>query len=204
MGRTLNEATLQLIDAARGGDRAAFGELVVVFKGKVYATAYALTGDAQEAQELTQETFVRAMQGLPRLESSEKFGGWMRGITNTLARDVRRKAARERRHLKAAARERDGHGAPVDEVVADKETGAKHVAILKELVGTLPENVRVALDLRFREGLGYAEIGEVMGVPASTVRGLLYRGTKALRSKMRPMLSSSFQKAGQGSAGETA
>lgn len=188
MGRTLNEATLQLIDAARGGDRAAFGELVVVFKGKVYATAYALTGDAQEAQELTQETFVRAMQGLPRLESSEKFGGWMRGITNTLARDVRRKAARERRHLKAAARQRDGHEAPVDEAVAGKEAGAKHVAILKGLVETLPENVRVALDLRFREGLSYAEIGEVMGVPASTVRGLLYRGTKALRSKMRPML----------------
>lgn len=197
MGRTLNEATLQLIDAARGGDRAAFGELVVVFKGKVYATAYALTGDAQEAQELTQETFVRAMQGLPRLESSEKFGGWLRGITTTLARDVRRKAARERRHLKAAAREREGQAAPVDEVVAGKESGAKQVAILKELVGGLPENVRVALDLRFREGLSYAEIGEVMGVPASTVRGLLYRGTKALRTKMRPMLGSAQRVAGE-------
>jgi len=52
----------------------------------------------------------------------------------------------------------------------------------------LPENCRVALDLRFREGLSYAEIGEVMGVPASTVRGLLYRGTSTLRRKLKPML----------------
>jgi RNA polymerase sigma-70 factor, ECF subfamily len=193
----LNEATLQLVDAARGGDRAAFGELVVVFKGKVYGTALALTGDAVEAQELTQETFVRAMQGLPRLQSSEKFGGWMRGITCTLARDVRRKAARERRHLQAAARQRDGQAEAVDVRVAGKETSAQHVAILKGLVGGLPENVRVALDLRFREGLSYAQIGEVMGVPASTVRGLLYRGTKALRDKMRPMLRSEKETAGK-------
>ena len=50
------------------------------------------------------------------------------------------------------------------------------------------EEPRVALDLRFRENLSYAEIGEVMGVPASTVRGLLYRGTLALRLKLKPML----------------
>lgn len=184
----MNEATLQLVNAAREGDREAFGQLVIAFKGKVYATALALTGNAQEAQELTQETFVRAMQGLPRLQSSERFGGWVRGITSTLARDVRRKAARERKHLQAAALERDGRIEPVDATVARRESTSKQAALLQDLVGALPENVRVALDLRFREGLGYAEIGEVMGVPASTVRGLLYRGTQALRKKLQPAL----------------
>lgn len=184
----MNEAILQLVDAARGGDREAFGQLVVAFKGKVYATALALTGNAQEAQELTQETFVRAMQGLPRLESSDRFGGWVRGITSTLARDVRRKAARERKHLQAAALERDGRVEPVDVGVVRRESNAQQSAILQGLVGDLPENVRVALDLRFREGLSYAEVGEVMGVPASTVRGLLFRGTQALRKKMKSSL----------------
>ncbi len=184
----MNQAELKLVAAAQGGDRQAFGQLVHRFKGRVYAMSLAIAGDPDEAHELAQETFVRALQSLPRLEDPAKFAGWLRGITSTLGKDVRRRAARERRHLQAAARQREGASEAADAQLARREALGHEQAALAELVDALPENTRLALDLRFREGLGYAQIGELMGVPASTVRGLLYRGTKALRLGMRPLL----------------
>jgi RNA polymerase sigma-70 factor, ECF subfamily len=158
------------------------------YRGRVYAMAMAVTANADEATELTQETFVRALQSLPRLEEPEKFPSWVRGITYTISQDLRRKAARERRHMKRAAQQRATSEAPVDVDVAARESGKREVELLGEAVGTLPENTRIALDLRYREGLSYAQIGEVLGVPDSTVRGLLYRGTRTLRHKLQPML----------------
>lgn len=184
----LNQAEIDTVRAAQDGDREAFGRLVERYKGPVFAAAMAITCDPEEAQELAQETFVRALQNLPRLEQPEKFKPWLRGITHTIGQDLRRKAARERKHMKAAAQERPTAARGPAEALANREAGSRETALLEELVASLPENVRVALDLKFREGLTYAEIGEVMGVPASTVRGLLYRGTKTLRLKLRPML----------------
>lgn len=177
-----------LVEAARNGDRAAFGRLVEQFRGRVFAMALAITADREEAQELTQETFVRALKSLPRLEAPEKFQPWLRGITHTVGRDVRRRAARERRHVEAAAQERPVADAPADHRVGEAEAARHELDALAAQVAALPETVRLALDLRFREGLSYEDIGGTLGVPASTVRGLLYRGTKALREKLAPTL----------------
>jgi RNA polymerase sigma-70 factor, ECF subfamily len=182
------EADVQLVAAAQNGDREAFGQLVEHYRGRIYAMAMAITADPHEAQELTQETFIRALKNLPRLDAPEKFHPWLRGIAHTIGRDIRRKAARERRHLEAAAQERPSAGAPADASVADGEAQSAELVALGAELATLPENTRVALDLRFREGLSYEEIGQIMGVPSSTVRGLLHRGTKALREKLRPTL----------------
>ncbi len=184
----MNEVDLKLVEAAQGGDRAAFGQLVERFKGRVYAVSLAICGDREEAQELTQETFVRALQSMPRLKVSAKFASWLRGIAFTVGRDVRRRAARERKHAHAAGQLRPQAAGTADAALAQREALGKEQQMLADLVATLPANCRVALDLRFREDLSYAQIGEAMGVPPSTVRGLLYRGTKALRQKMKPML----------------
>ncbi len=186
MTRPTSEADVQLVEAAQNGDREAFGRLVEHYRGRVFAMAMAITANADEAQELTQETFVRALKNLPRLEAPEKFHPWLRGITHTIGRDIRRRAARERRHVEAAAQERPVAVEAADAPISDGEAARAELAALADLVGALPENTRLALDLKFREGLSYEEIGQTMGVPASTVRGLLHRGTKALRERMGP------------------
>jgi RNA polymerase sigma-70 factor (ECF subfamily) len=184
----LGEADVQLVVAAQNGDREAFGRLVESHRGRVYAMAMAITADAHEAQELTQETFIRALKNLPRLDAPEKFQPWLRGITHTIGRDIRRKAARERRHVEAAAQERPIEAESTEGPIAESEAAGAELSALADLVATLPENIRIALDLKFREGLSYEDIGKTMGVPASTVRGLLFRGTKALRERLRPTL----------------
>lgn len=74
-----------LVDKAKLGDRAAYGELVNRFQGSVYAMALSRVRDSQEAQELTQEVFIHAMQKLPQLREARAFTGWLRKITARMA-----------------------------------------------------------------------------------------------------------------------
>jgi len=74
-----------LVDKAKLGDRAAYGELVTRFQGSVYAMALARVRDPLEAQELAQEVFVHAMRKLPQLRDARCFAGWLRRITARMA-----------------------------------------------------------------------------------------------------------------------
>src|SRR5947209_12720896 len=76
---------IALIERARGGDRAAFGELVERFQPAVYAVALARLRDANEAVELTQEVFIHAMMKIEQLRDPHCFVGWLRQITVRMA-----------------------------------------------------------------------------------------------------------------------
>lgn len=84
-----------LVLAAQDGDRMAFGELVARFESSVFATALRRLGNYAEAQELSQEVFVKAMEKLHQLHTPEAFGGWLRSITVRMAinRRMRNSAA---------------------------------------------------------------------------------------------------------------
>src|SRR3954454_18691015 len=70
----------ELVDAARSGDRHAFGQLVIRYQGQAYALAFSLLGDWAEAQDMTQESFLRAHRNLDLLADPAKFGPWLRRI----------------------------------------------------------------------------------------------------------------------------
>jgi RNA polymerase sigma-70 factor (ECF subfamily) len=81
---TWNEI-LDLVERARGGDRAAYGELVTRFQPAVYAVALARLRNPGEAQELTQEVFIHGMTKLGQLRDAQCFAGWLRQITVRMA-----------------------------------------------------------------------------------------------------------------------
>src|SRR3954465_11052071 len=81
---TLKEV-LDLVERARGGDRAAYGELVTRFQSSVYAVALARLRNPGEAQELTQEVFIHGMTKLAQLRDAQCFAGWLRQITVRMA-----------------------------------------------------------------------------------------------------------------------
>jgi RNA polymerase sigma-70 factor (ECF subfamily) len=86
------EQIAELVRAAQDGDRFAFGELFQRYERHVFAIALRRSGDYNEAQELTQDVFVQAMQKIGQLREPQAFGGWLRAITNRMAinRAVRR------------------------------------------------------------------------------------------------------------------
>jgi RNA polymerase sigma-70 factor (ECF subfamily) len=172
----------KLVQEAQGGVRAAFGSLVDRYRGRVYALAISIMGDHESALRLTKETFIRAHRELKRLEKPERFPAWIARLAYQVGRELRHDRLEDSESELANDR---SEGATI---ATPFDKGEAERALLEALLSALPERVRVALDLRFREGLTYAEIAETLDLKPTDVRALLERGTRKLRTKLRPYL----------------
>jgi RNA polymerase sigma-70 factor (ECF subfamily) len=144
---------------------------------RVYRLAYRLSGNAQDAEDLTQETFVRVFRSLADYQPGT-FEGWLHRITTNLFLDM----VRRRGRIRMEALPEDYDRVPADEpnpeqIYHDSRLGADLQAALDSLA---PE-FRAAVVLCDIEGLSYEEIGATLGVKLGTVRSRIHRGRQALR-----------------------
>jgi len=130
----------------------------------------------EEADEATQETFVRAYFAIGQLRKPEAFLAWLFGIAERVVKEMRRGAERR----KAAALEQLDPAETADRAGADDETG------LAEAVAKLPDVYREVVLLRYYGGQSCAEIGAGLGVPLGTVTKRLSRAYALLREQLRP------------------
>jgi RNA polymerase sigma-70 factor, ECF subfamily len=164
----------QAVAAALEGDEAAFEDLIRTHSRRVYAVAYAIVQDAAEAEDIVQETFLKLHQG--RMRDADKLAAWLLTVTRNAARD-------RLRRRKPQAAEETFHALPDDNAAApgaDLERREFH-ARLHRALGSLPEEHRTALTLRYLEGLDYRAIEQTMGVSNGALRGILGRALGTLR-----------------------
>jgi RNA polymerase sigma-70 factor (ECF subfamily) len=151
---------------------------VAQHSGRVYRLAYRLTGNSHDAEDLTQEVFVRVFRSLSSYTPGT-FEGWLHRITTNLFLDQARRKAKIR--FDALAEDADqrlpGRVASPDSQVADAMLDADVEAALADL----PPEFRAAVVLCDIEGLSYDEIADVLGVKLGTVRSRIHRGRKMLR-----------------------
>jgi len=155
--------------------------LVAEHSPRVYRLAYRLTGNRQDAEDLTQDVFVRVFRSLDRYEPGN-FAGWVHRITTNLFLDRVRRSARIRM-------DRFGEGAEDRLLSAEVEPeAAVHDANfdpdVERALATLSEDFRVAVVLCDVEGLTYEEIADVLGVKIGTVRSRIHRGRSQLRAAL--------------------
>jgi len=155
--------------------------LVAEHSPRVYRLAYRLTGNRQDAEDLTQDVFVRVFRSLDRYEPGN-FAGWVHRITTNLFLDRVRRSARIRM-------DRFGEGAEDRLLSAEVEPEtAVHDANfdpdVERALATLSEDFRVAVVLCDVEGLTYEEIADVLGVKIGTVRSRIHRGRSQLRAAL--------------------
>lgn len=164
-----------LIAAAKRGDQAAFGELVERHYRAAFASAYAVLGNAGDAEEIAQETFVQVFQKLEKLREPGAFTGWVWRIARDTALKHIRKHRRMTRveHVPETVNEDD---APYMPMVADEEK-AELMAVLNEL----PDDMREAVLMRYWEELEYDEMARRTGVSAAALYQRVCRGLKRLR-----------------------
>ena len=167
-----------LLRALRG-DGPAFHEVVMLYGRRLYAVAYGVLQDAAESEDVVQETFLKAYARRRMIRDPDKFPAWLFRTTRNRALDVMRK----RRPCLSPLEDRppreiadDGAPCPSANLREAERNGAVH-----RLLNTLPENHRIAITLRFMEGMDYREIEETMGIGQGTVRGVLARAMKTLR-----------------------
>lgn len=174
----------QWIQAAKKGDEDAYAELVRRHSGGLHRAVARILADDAEAWDVVQMAFLKAWQKLDRYDPKYSFSTWLYRIGTNLAIDlIRSRTSRERAH-KAGTEHRlrvvgsgEGAGVRVDIGEADN--------VLRQLVRVLTPQQRSAFVLREMEGLETAEVADVLGCSATTVRNHIFQARKALRRELR-------------------
>jgi len=177
------EEEARLVEAAQAGDADAFTAIVQLHQRRVYALVYGLTRVHEDADDLAQETFVRAWQALDRFRVGEPLYPWLARIARNLAYSLfRRRKRRPESSIEPLVEAGLQWGVDDDpaEHAAHEETQEKLNAAFAEL----SEDHREVLELRVLKGLSYDEIAKTLGVPAGTVMSRLSRARTELRTRL--------------------
>ena len=182
----------QLVERVKAGDKRAFDLLVKKYQHKIIALIGRYVYDHHEAQDVAQETFIKAYRALPKFRGDSAFYTWIYRIAINTAKN----------HLVARGRR------PADVDVDDAQffegdNQLKDIAtpenqlykdelelVIKRALNKLPEDLRVALTLREFDGMSYEEIADVMDCPVGTVRSRIFRAREAIDKEIMPLMAS--------------
>lgn len=175
---------------SQAGDTQAFGELVLLHQTYVYNIALRATGDTAEAQDLAQESFLRAWKALPGFKMQSGFRTWLYRITLNLC------------YNRYAGLKREISELPIDHLEhllgswsADPAKEAEKSQLcdfIQQQVTALPSGYRILIQLRYQQGLSYEEIAQIVGVPLGTVKTGLYRAHGCLRKLLMTMKEAEY------------
>lgn len=179
----LDEKTL--VDKLKQGDEAAFKTIVETWQNMVYNTAIGIVQNAEDAEDIAQDTFVQVYQSIHNFKGDSKFSTWLYRITVTKCLDHERRKKRKKRFAFVKSLFGDDSEVmfhPPDfnhpgVALDNKETAAE----LMKAVNQLPENQKVAFVLNKMEGLSYQEVSEVMNATVSSVESLMHRAKSNLK-----------------------
>lgn len=171
-----------LIKKAAAGDRLAQSALVHRHLEMIYRVSYRMLQDGAEAEDVTQETFLRAWKILPDWQPKAKFSTWACTVALNLCRDRLRK---KRPVLMEVLPERQDMALRPDECLASDQA----VSDIEALIRALPDRQREALTLCALEGMGNKDAAQVMDVSLSALESLLGRARRSLKSALYPEAS---------------
>ena len=177
----------QLIRAALLGETSAFGAIVERYWNMVVALALSKVSDAAEAEDIAQESFLKAYSQLAGLRNPSHFAGWLSKITmqqcsNSLRRTVRCSRALGCRATPIEALEEQ------PAMTANPGLTQNQIHFVRQTVRGLPEKFRTMIVMRFVADLSTVQIAEQLGKRPGTVRVLLHRAYKLLRKDLAPLL----------------
>ncbi|MFV1964920.1 MAG: RNA polymerase sigma factor [Pirellulaceae bacterium] len=186
MSSTQTQGDLQLVRDAQRGDREAFGQLVSKYQDRLYSALTYLVGCPIEAEDLTQDAFLRALNKLDpfRLESS--FYTWLYRIARNLMISKKR-----RRTPLFCARVEDQPGLPHDEgeTPLQRHQREGRAQQTRDALTQLDEDHRTVLLLRELEGFDYQAIADILNIPPGTVRSRLHRARNQMRRRLEHTMS---------------
>lgn len=156
-------------------------EIVANHSARVYRLAYRLTGNRQDAEDLTQDVFVRVFRSLDTYQAGN-FEGWLHRITTNLFLDRMRRKSKIRMDAFGEGQEERVESVEVQPELAVHD--ANFDPDIEAALARLPEEFRVAVVLCDIEGLSYEEISSVLGIKLGTVRSRIHRGRTQLRDTL--------------------
>jgi RNA polymerase sigma-70 factor (ECF subfamily) len=181
----------QDVNLARAGDEGAFRRLVERHSRSVFQVAYRLTGSEPDAEDVVQDTFLKAYRELKRFESRSTFGTWLHRIAINCSYDLLRKRPRQ----KAESLEGDEEQGGAVELEALETTRPDRLTFSAEVerrVRTAMEGLtpseRAAFVLRHIEGCSIDEIGDALGLQVSATKHSIFRAVQKMRRALTPLV----------------
>ena len=172
----------ELAERAREGDTAAYERLVRMHQAVAFRAAYLVTGDAPEAEDATQEAFIKAYRALDRFRPGAPFRPWLLTIVTNEAKNRRRSAGRRAKLNLQVAAEGQVVSAPVSPEAA--AVAAEWREELLANLGGLSEGERLVISYRYFLGLSEEETARALGCARGTVKSRLSRAIARLRKAM--------------------
>lgn len=186
----MEQSEAAAIDRAKAGDRDAFRHLVERHSRAVFRLAYRMTGNEQDAEDVVQETFLRAFKQLERFDHRAQFATWLHRIASNLSIDLLRSRKRY------ADRGDDENPDPMALLPAS-DPGPDRLAVSGQLRNTvtaaleaLSAQERTAFVLRHYEGLPVEQIGQALGIGENAAKNSIFRAVQKLRRTLAPFLGS--------------
>ena len=186
---------LQLIKKAQTGDRRAFDLLVIKYYNRVSRLLTRMVKRPEEAEDLVQESFIKAYRALPGFRAESSFYTWLYRIAINTAKNYFASSKRQPPSFSELTTGEDtADPADLLPMIRDMDT-PENLLMTKEIMETvsdaieaLPEELRMAITLRELDGLSYEEIAEAMDCPVGTVRSRIFRAREAMAQKIKPLV----------------
>lgn len=187
---TMTDIDKQLVERAKAGDLNAFGELFEQTHRRIYQYIRQMVSTPEDAEDLTQEVYLRAWSGLKGLQASEAFWVWLHRIARNAVLDRGKRAQLDTASLDTAySRDEDDEADSLE--IVDWSGNPERVVLteatqeaVRQAIRSLPEIHREVVTMHHLEGMEVSEIAQVLGVPKNTVLSRLARAREALRRKL--------------------
>lgn len=176
----MQESEAAAVARARTGDGEAFRVLVERYGRSVFRLAYRMTGNEQDAEDVVQETFLRAYRQLSRYDGRASFHTWIYRIASNYALDL----LRSRRVGSPPAEELTCPEPQADRLAMSGQIGLR----LRDGMAEMTEQERAAFVLRHFEGMSIDEIGSVLGIAESATKNSIFRAVQKLRRRLAPFV----------------
>lgn len=186
------EADATYIRRALDGDQNAFKQIMTKYHGPIFAMVYRMVHIREEAEDLVQETFIKAFNSLNSFNEAYAFSTWLYKIAVNNCIDYFRKKRLRTFPLENPIQAKEGEikrdfpdieTTPENRMISDEKTSK-----IENAINRLPEKYRIAIELRHKDDKSYEEIADILKIPLGTVKARIFRAREMLKKELKDLL----------------
>lgn len=185
----IQEADRILINDALEGDQRAYDVLIKKYRSSVYNLVYRMIENRQEAEDIVQETFIKAFNALKTFNEEFAFSTWLFKIATNNCIDTLRKRKLQTYSLDTPVQTKDGEVSRdfADERYSPEQStiSSESTSIILDSVESLPKKYQLVINMRHKEDRSYEEISELLEIPIGTVKARIFRAREILKRKLK-------------------
>ncbi len=172
-----------LVERCRKGDESAQAEIYGLYYRAMFNISFRIVGNKAEAEDIMQNSFLKAFRSISSCRENSAFGAWLKRIVVNHSIDALR--SRSKLPLEGEEKLKAGENLPSEDEIEDQAGTAEMAEKIRQCVTGLPEGYRIIVSLHLLEGYDHEEIGNILGITASTSRSQYARGKQKLLEMLK-------------------